>query len=76
VDDEKAAAMIDIIHDNFDNAFILAYNHALNGQVLQAFSKAVENKREFSAVYVGSSKGVNKILKKKIDTYSNRNHVS
>jgi hypothetical protein len=76
VDDEKAAHMIDIIHDNFGNAFILAYNHALNGQVLQAFSKAVENKREFSAVYVGSSKGVNKILGKKIQTYISRNNIA
>ena len=76
VDDEKAAAMIDIIHDNFDNAFILAYNHALNGQVLQAFSKAVEQKREFSAVYASSSKGVNKLLSNKITIYMKRNNVS
>ena len=75
VDDEKAAAMIDIIHDNFGNAFILAYNHALNGQILQAFSKAAEEKREFSVVFAGHAKASNKTLSKTIQTYMKKNHI-
>ncbi len=76
VDDEKAAAMIDIIHDNFGNAFILAYNHALNGLVLQAFSKAAEEKREFSAVFAGSAKSVSKTLSTKIKQFEKNNKIS
>ena len=75
VDDEKAAAMIDIIHDNFDNAFILAYNTALGGKVLQAFSNAAENNREFSAVIAGSAKAVTKNLSNKIKTYKKKNNI-
>ena len=37
VDDEKAASMIDIIHDNFDNSFILAYNLPLGSVILQSY---------------------------------------
>ncbi len=76
VDDEKAAAMIDIIHDNFGNAFILAYNHALNGQILQAFSKAVEEKREFSAVFAGLAKSANKLLQTTLRKYEKKNQIS
>ncbi len=75
VDDEKAAAMIDIIHDNFGNAFLLAYNHALGGQIIQAFSTAAESKREYSAVFASSSKSINKTLNKLIDNYTNKNHI-
>ena len=62
VDDEKASAMIDIIHDNFDNAFILAYNETLNSCILQAIHDAVEQNREFSAVFAGRAKSVTKTL--------------
>ena len=76
VDDEKASAMIDIIHDNFGNAFILAYNHALNGQILQAFSEAVEEKREFSAVFAGLAKSSNKLLQNTLRQYEKKNQIS
>ena len=76
VDDEKAAAMIDIIHDNFGNAFLLAYNHALGGQVIQAFSTAAESKREYSAVFASASKSVNKTLSGLIKDYEKKNNVS
>ncbi len=77
VDDEKAAAMLDIIHDNFDNAFILTYNVPLGSKVLQAFSTCAENKREFSAVYVaGTAKSVNKTLSNLIADYEKKNNVN
>ena len=62
VDDEKASAMIDIIHDNFDNAFILAYNETLNSCILQSVHDAVEQNREFSAVFAGRARAVTKTL--------------
>ena len=75
VDDEKAAAMIDIIHDNFGNAFLLAYNHALGSQIIQAFSTAAEKKREYSAVFAGGAKSVNKTLSKLINSYLDKANV-
>ena len=75
VDDEKAAAMIDIIHDNFDNSFILAYNTMLGGTILQSFSTAVESKREFSAVFASPSKTINKTLDKKIRQFKSKNQI-
>ena len=75
VDDEKAAAMIDIIHDNFDNSFILAYNNALDGRVLQAFSTAAENKREFSAVFAGASKAMGKTMQNAIKKFRQKNNI-
>ena len=75
VDDEKAAAMIDIIHDNFDNSFILAYNNALNGKVLQAFSTAAESKREFSVVYAGSSKAMKKTMENTLRKFKQKNRI-
>ncbi len=76
VDDEKAAAMLDIIHDNFDNAFILTYNNALGGKILQAFYTAAQEKREFSAVFASSSKSINKTLSNKIKTYMKKNNIN
>ena len=75
VDDEKAAAMIDIIHDNFDNAFILTYNQAISGDILQAFQKAAEQKREFSAVFAGGSKSASKSINNIVKKYMKKNNV-
>ena len=75
VDDEKAAAMIDIIHDNFDNAFVLAFNTALGGRLLQAFSDCAEKNREFSAVFAGSAKSVQNSLKVTIKKFQKNNNV-
>ena len=75
VDDEKAAAMIDIIHDNFDNSFILAYNLPLGSMILQAFSESMQNKREFSAVFAGKHKSVNRNLQSKIKSFRKNNNV-
>ena len=75
VDDEKAASMIDIIHDNFDNSFILAYNLPLGSVILQSFSNAMQNKREFSAVYAGKDKSVGRALQSKIKQYEKKNNI-
>ncbi len=70
VDDSKASHMIDIIHDNFDNSFALAYNDALGAKMLQSFATAMQEKREFSAVYARSDMTVNRQLTQKLKTYS------
>ena len=75
VDDAKAAAMIDIIHDNFDNSFILAYNLPLGSVILQSFANAMQQKREFSAVYAGKDKSVNRNLQNKIRQFTKKNNV-
>ena len=75
VDDEKAAAMIDIIHDNFDNAFILAYNGPLGSVILQSFCNAAETQREFSAVFAGSQRTVNRTLESKIKLFKKKNNI-
>ena len=76
VDDEKAAAIIDIIHDNFDNSFILAYNLPLGSVMLQSFAEAMQNKREFSAVYAGRQRSVDRALQNKIRTFEKKNGIS
>ncbi len=69
VDDSKAARMIDIIHDNFDNSFALAFNNALGSTMLESFSNAMQNNREFSAVYTKGDQKINRNLEKKITAY-------
>lgn len=76
MDDEKSAEMLDIVHDNFDNAFILAYNQALGGYILQSFSTAAEGKREFSAVYAGRQKSVQRNLEKMIALFKENNEIN
>ena len=74
VDDPKSAAMIDIIHDNFDNSFILAYNLTLGSTILQSFSTAMQNKREFAAVFTDrTAKTVNRTLDTKIKQFEKKN---
>ena len=76
VDDEKAAAMIDIIHDNFGQSFVLAYNAALGGQILQTFTTCIKDKREYSAVLTSSQiTRIEKTLKNKIKQYIRKNDI-
>ena len=75
VDDPKSAAMIDIIHDNFDNSFILAYNLTLGSSILQSFSDAMSDKREFSAVYASKQRSVDKALQSKIKQFMKKNNI-
>lgn len=69
VDDPKSAAMIDIIHDNFDNSFALAYNDTLGNAMLLAFSNAIQMDREFSVAYKSSSDRVKSKLVSKLEKY-------
>ncbi len=69
VDDPKAAAMIDIIHDNFGNSFALAYNGTLGNTLLNPFCTAVQEKREFSAVYKSSDRQVKRNLQAKLKAF-------
>ena len=76
VDDARAAAMIDIIHDNFDNSFILAYNLTLGSKILQTFSEAMQNKREFAAIFNDrTAKTVNRTLESKIKQFVKKNGI-
>ncbi len=75
VDDSKAARMIDIIHDNFDNSFALAYNEALGGMMLQSFRDVIEQKRQFTAVYAGRNKTVNTKLTEAVKSFMKNNSV-
>lgn len=75
VDDPRSAAMLDIIHDNFGNSFILAYNLTLGSMILQSFSEAMESKREFSVVYGKRHRSVVRNLQTKIATFEKKNGI-
>lgn len=75
VDDSTAASMIDIIHDNFGNSFALAYNDALGSVILNSFKDCVEQEREFSVIFKGRSRSVNRALENKIKTFKNKNNI-
>ena len=76
VDDEKAASMIDIIHDNFGQSFVLAYNASLGSQLLQTFTTCIQDKREYSAVLTSSQVNrIQKTLKNKIKQFIKKNNI-
>ncbi len=75
VDDPKAAAMIDIIHDNFDNSFILAYENILGNNLFDAFFTAAKGKREFSAVFAGRKRSSAKLLTSVLTKYRRYNNL-
>lgn len=62
--DEASAQMIDIIHDNFDNGFPLAYSNGLAGVFLKAtFGDTVtDNVNTFASRCKSYSKVANKLL--------------
>ncbi len=73
VDDSKAALMIDIIHDNFDNSFALAFNEALGQMMLQPFYIAMQEKREFSAVYAKNDMKIARKMGQIVEKYEKNN---
>ncbi len=77
VDDSKGAQMIDIIHDNFDNSFALAYNNALGSVMLNYFSNAMEQGREFAAMYTSKmdAKLTRDLRSKVVAKYIKNNHI-
>ncbi len=75
VDDSVAASMIDIIHDNFGNSFALAYNNALGSVMLQSFTIAVQEKREFNAVIKGYSRSLDRAVNNKVKEFMKKNNI-
>ena len=69
VDDSYAADMIDIIHDNISESFVLCYNNALGSLMMNSFSEAVQNKRTFSAVFASRSRSLDNQLKSKLKSF-------
>ncbi len=73
VDDPKAAAMIDIIHDNFDNSFALAYNNVLGQMMLEPFYTCMADNREFAAVYNRNDIKIGRKLSDKMEDFIKHN---
>ena len=76
VSDPNCSDMIAIIHDNFRNAFILAYNNATGSRMLNVFSEAVQAKREFTVAYKSSSRSMPRTLESKIKAFKKANKIS
>ncbi len=76
VDDSTAASMIDIIHDNFGNSFALAYNEALGSVMLQSFTLAVQEQREYSTVIKGYMRSLNSSVNRKVNEFMKKNKIS
>ncbi len=76
VDDSTAASMIDIIHDNFRNAFALAYNDSLGNCMLQSFTTCMQEQREFSAVFKSKQRSVNRSLTNTLNAFKKNNKIS
>ncbi|MBQ9781137.1 MAG: hypothetical protein IJW00_09360 [Clostridia bacterium] len=75
VDDSVAASMIDIIHDNFGNSFALAYNDALGSVMLNGFTLAVQEEREYNAVIKGYMRSLERAVEKKVNEFMKKNNI-
>lgn len=75
VSDPYDSQMVDIIHDNIRHSFILAYNNRLNSVVLNVFSNAVADKREFEVTYKSSQKSVNKAMSSMLKLFKKKNNI-
>ena len=75
MDDEKSAEMLDIVHDNFDNAFILAYSRSLRTDIFAVFTTVVDAKREFSSVYAKGQKANQIGMEKMIALFKENNDI-
>ena len=76
VNDPHASEMIQIIHDNFGNAFVLAYNNATGSHILNVFSQAVEGKRTFAVAYKSHDRASKKLLEKTIENFKKKNQIA
>ncbi len=76
VNDPYASEMVGIVHDNFANAFVLAYNNLTGSVILNVPGEAVENKRTFSVCYKKSATKTQKLLKKAVETFKKKNNVT
>ncbi len=61
--------------DFFIDILRLTYNQAISGKILEAFSTAAEDKREFSAVFAGGSKSAVKSLGSIVKKYMRKNNI-
>lgn len=66
--DQSSAQMLDIIHDNFDNGFALAYSNGLGGIFLATISDATDpSSAGFATLVKSKGKATQKILDKRIN---------
>ncbi len=76
VTDPYASKMVQIIHDNIRESFILAYNNWTGSVMLNVFSNAVSEKRTFTVKYGGNRRGMPKQFTKMIKTFKKNNKIS
>lgn len=76
VTDPYASKMVQIIHDNIRESFILAYNNWTGSIMLNVFSNAVSGKRSFSAMYnARSSRNMQTNMNRMIKTFRRYNKI-
>ncbi len=76
VDDPDCADMVQIIHDNFRNSFILAFNNATGSKMLNVFSDAVQGKRSFEVQYKSSQKSMQRTVENMIKQFKKKNKIA
>ncbi len=76
VTDPYASKMVQIIHDNIRESFILAYNNWTGSVMLNVFSNAVSAKRTFTVKYGGNRRAMPRQFAKMIKTFKKNNKIS
>ncbi len=74
--DDEAAQMIDIIHDNVGNMFVLAYDNYINQIFMKNvfyFGNLETGTNKFASSYARSEKSANRTLTKMIEKYEKNN---
>lgn len=75
VTDPYASKMVQIIHDNIRESFILAYNNWTGSIMLNVFSNAVQSKRPFEGTYAGSKNSMVRKINGMIRTFESKNKI-
>ena len=76
VTDPYASKMVQIIHDNIRESFILAYNNWTGSIMLNVFSNAVSGKRSFSAMYnARSSRNMQTNMNRMVKAFKRYNKI-
>lgn len=75
VTDPYASQMVQIIHDNIRESFILAYNNYLGSTILNVFSNAVQEQRTFEVKYKSLDKNSGKAMTKMLKSFKKKNHI-
>ncbi len=77
VTDPYASKMVQIIHDNIRESFILAYNHWTGSGMCSAFSDAISSRRTFSVKYnARSQKKMQEKFNQMMDAFRMYNQVT